>query len=109
LATVREGVSADGLREYRVSLAIAARRFKRYPVLALERGWEGTVDVAVSMTSWQQRPQPALVRSSGHAALDEQALSMVEQASLVTVLPDSLKGRDFGFVLPIEFIRENDR
>jgi len=109
LSAVGEGVSADALREYRVSLAIAARRFKRYPVLALERSWEGRVEVAVSMTSWQQRPQPALVRSSGHSVLDEQALSMIERASLMTVLPDSLKGRDFRFVLPIEFIRESDR
>ena len=31
---------------------------------------------------------------------------MIEQASLTTMLPDSLKGRDFRFVLPIEFIRE---
>jgi len=109
LSAVGEGVSADALREYRVSLAIAARRFKRYPVLALERGWEGTAEVAVGMTSWQQRPQPALVRSSGHSVLDEQALSMIEQASVMTVLPDSLKGRDFRFVLPIEFIREGVR
>lgn len=109
LSAVGEGVRADALREYRVSLAIAARRFKRYPELALERGWEGTVEVAISMTNWQQRPQPALVRSSGHSVLDEQALSMIEQASVRTVLPDSLKGRDFRFVLPIEFIRESDR
>ena len=34
---------------------------------------------------------------------------MIEQASVMTVLPDSLKGRDFRFVLPIEFIREGDR
>jgi len=109
LSAVGEGVRADALREYRVSLAISARRFKRYPVLALEHGWEGTVEVAVSMTSWQQKPQPELVRSSGHSVLDEQALSMIEQASVRTVLPDSLKGRDFRFVLPIEFIRESGR
>ena len=30
------GVSADDLRQYRLSLAIAARRFKRYPAVARE-------------------------------------------------------------------------
>lgn len=33
-AEVRAGVSADDLRRYRVALASAARRFKRYPALA---------------------------------------------------------------------------
>jgi protein TonB len=108
-AAVREGVSPDDLRQYRVALAIAARRFKRYPPLARERGWEGRVEVAVSVSAWQRGPQSSLVHSSGHAALDEQALSMIEQASATTMLPESLKGRDFRVLLPIEFTLDDDR
>ncbi|HET7776889.1 MAG TPA: hypothetical protein VFK74_11010, partial [Azospira sp.] len=44
-APVREGSSGDALRQYRLALALEARRFKRYPRLARERGWEGTVEV----------------------------------------------------------------
>lgn len=103
-----EGASADDLRQYRVALAIAARRFKRYPLLARERGWAGRVEVAVNLSAWQPNPRLSLVQSSGHAALDEQALSMIEQASATTTLPESLRGKDFRVLLPIEFTLEDD-
>lgn len=104
-----EGVNADDLRQYRLALAIAARRFKRYPPLARERGWEGRVEVAVSVRAWLPAPQLSLLRSSGHAVLDEQAVWIIEQASAATALPDGLRSRDFRIVLPLEFTIEDDR
>jgi protein TonB len=104
-----EGVNADELRQYRLELAIAARRFKRYPELARERGWEGRVEVAVSVRARLPVPQFSLVGSSGHAVLDEQALWMLEQASAATMLPGGLRSRDFRIVLPLEFTLEEDR
>lgn len=108
-ATPATAISADDLRQYRVDLAIASRRFKRYPALARERGWEGRVEVAVSVSAWQPRPQLSLVRSSGHAALDQQAVAMLEQASADTAVPAGLKGRDFRILLPIEFTLDDAR
>ncbi len=105
----REGVSADDLRQYRMALAIAARRFKHYPPLARERGWQGRVEVAVSVSAWQRSPQLALMRSSGHPALDEQALAMIERAAASTALPENLNGRDFRVLLPIEFSLDDAR
>ena len=104
-----EGASADDLRQYRVALAIAARRFKRYPPVARERGWAGRVEVAVNLSSWQPSPRFSLSQSSGHSELDEQALSMIEQASAITTLPESLRGKDFRVLLPIEFTLSDDR
>jgi protein TonB len=103
----REGISPDALRQYRMTLAVAARRFKRYPSLARERGWEGRVEVAVSIRAWH-RPRISLVHSSGHALLDEQALSMIEQASMATTLPEALQGIDFRLLLPIEFTLDDE-
>ncbi len=102
-APVREGASADDMRHYRLSLASAARRFKRYPALAKERGWEGTVDVAINVYTLSPVPDVVLVRSSGRSVLDEQALEMMLQAARVTALPEGLKGRDFGVLLPVKF------
>lgn len=102
-APVREGVSADDLRQYRLSLATAARRFKRYPALAKERGWEGTVEVALDVYAAKPVPEVGLVRSSGRSVLDEQALEMMLQAARVTALPEGLNGRDFRVLLPIQF------
>ncbi|MCM8611518.1 TonB family protein [Accumulibacter sp.] len=103
------GVSADDLRQYRIDLAIASRRFKGYPALARERGWEGRVEVAVSVSAWQPRPQLSLARSSGHAPLDQQAVAMLEQAATATLLPAGLRGRDFRILLPVEFTLDDAR
>ena len=107
-ATGTQGVSADDLRQYRLSLAIAARRFKRYPALARERGWEGTVEVAISLIALLPTPQIGLASSSGRSVLDEQALEMLAQAARSTDLPESLKGRDLRLLLPVTFSLELD-
>lgn len=105
----REGVRADDLRQYRLSLAISARRFKHYPALARERGWEGTAEVALDVNTLLPVPEVVLVRSSGRGVLDEQALEMMTQAARVTSLPQSLKGRDFRVLLPVKFSLEGDQ
>jgi len=105
----RDGVSADDLHQYRLSLAIAARRFKRYPALARERGWEGTAEVALNVNALLPVPEVVLVRSSGRGVLDEQALEMLTQAARVTSLPQILKGRDFRVLLPVKFSLESDQ
>ena len=108
-AAGRQGVSGDDLRQYRLSLASAARRFKRYPALASQRGWEGTAEVALNISASAPIPEVVLVRSSGRSVLDEQALEMLGQAARVTVLPEGLKARDFRIVLPVQFSLENDQ
>jgi protein TonB len=108
-APAREGVSADDLRQYRLSLATVARRFKRYPALARERGWEGTVDVALNFSSRLPVPETVLVRSSGRSLLDEQALEMIAQAARVTSLPEGMKGHDFRVLIPVKFSLEGDQ
>ena len=109
VAPGREGASADDMRQYRLSLASAARRFKRYPPLAKERGWEGTVDVALDVNALLPVPEVVLVRSSGRSVLDEQALEMMLQAARVTVMPEGLKGRDFRVLLPVKFNLDGDQ
>lgn len=105
----REGVSANDLRQYRLSLAIAARRFKHYPALARERGWEGTVGLVLAVRSHQGTPGVSVARSSGHPALDRQALEMMTQAARVTALPEGLMGRDFQIELPVQFSLDDDQ
>lgn len=108
-AAPREGVRPDDLRRYRMALAIAARRFRIYPAMAREHGWEGSVEVALSVGAWRPHPEFSLVRSSGHAVLDQQALSMIEQAAAATTLPEGLQGKDFRLLLPIQFALDPER
>lgn len=95
--------SQDGLREYRINLGREASRFKRYPLSARERGWEGVVVVVVSTMAGVAVPQVRLSRSSGYAQLDTQALETMGLAVEVANLPESLRGRDFALDLLIRF------
>lgn len=103
----REGVNADDIGQYRMSVAAAAKRFKRYPPLARERGWEGVVEVGVIVRARTVVPEIVLVRSSGRALLDEQALETISQAARVSVLPEGLRGKDFRENFPIKFSLED--
>lgn len=95
--------NAEGVREYRLNLGRAAAPFKKYPAVARDRGWEGVVVVQLNALAGSPLPVVALGRSSGHGALDEQALEMIRRAVEVAVLPDSLRGHAFGLELPIQY------
>lgn len=99
------GASADGLRQYRIDLAGAARRYRSYPALARNRGWQGVVELSVSIGP-PGVPSVQLNRSSGHGLLDEQALDMLSRAVAETPLPDSLRGGKFSVMIPIRFSLE---
>ena len=97
------GEAADGLRGYRLAVAVQARRFKRYPAQAMASGWAGTAEVRIEVGS-DGRPRPAaIVRSSGHEVLDRAALVTIDAGTLRARLPDSLRGKAFAVVLPVVF------
>lgn len=98
-----DGLDADGLRQYRLSLAVASRRFKHYPPQALELAWSGTAEVRIAIAA-SGVPQPVqLLSSSGHELLDAAALEMIGKAALHTTVPASLRGRTFSVPLPVVF------
>jgi TonB family protein len=99
-------LNQDGLREYRLNLGREARRYKRYPALARERGLEGVVVLVISTTAGVVIPQVSLGNTSGHAVLDAQALEMAILAVRFANLPQSLHGRDFALDLPVRFSLE---
>jgi TonB family protein len=98
-----ESISQDGLREYRLNLSREARRYKRYPALARQRGLEGVVVIVVSTSAGYPVPQLSLSRSSGQDVLDQQAMEMLSLAVRAANMPDSLRGKDFAIDLPIHF------
>jgi protein TonB len=106
--STEDGLDAQGLRQYRLSLAVASRRFKHYPRQALEQGWSGTAEVSVALVADGIPPAVQLLRSSGHDVLDAVALEMVGNAARNTAVPSSLRGRSFRVPLPVEFRRDAD-
>lgn len=99
-------VDADDLRQYRMALAIEARRFRRYPALARERGWEGVAEVGVTL-DLQGAPQVLLHVSSGHVLLDEAALEMLRQSVRAVPVSAALRGREIRLLLPVRFSLED--
>ena len=99
----RDGVSAGDLRQYRLALGVSARRFKRYPPLARERGWEGTVEIALDFSPLAAEPSVSVATSCGKTILDEQTLETLRQAVRQTELPKGLRGRNFRLLQEIVF------
>lgn len=99
----REGLDAEGLRGYRLALGREARRFKRYPVSAIEAGWGGTAQVRVRLAAGGVPQGVELARTSGHDVLDEAALEMIRRALPLAAVPASLRERAFAVDLPVVF------
>jgi len=98
----------DNLHWLNESLRRSVERFRHYPRLARERGWEGTAQFTISYMSTQSAPKITLTRSSGYKILDDQGQEMIRRALNVTPLPDDLKGRDFHLPpLGIEFVLQD--
>lgn len=101
------GLDADGLRRYRLAVGLAMRGARNYPAQARRQGWEGRVDLRLTVFA---DGRPCLVRlekSSGHAVLDEQARNMLLGAALNASLPESLRGRDFTIPVTVRFDLED--
>ena len=105
-STPRSGaeVAIDGTtrKEYSRQLWKSANQLSRYPIQARERGWEGRVEIRITV-----RPtgaiEAALKTPSGHQILDDQALDMVKRALARTPMPPSLRGREFYLDIPVTF------
>ena len=102
-AASQAGIDGEGMRQYRLSLAVAARRFKHYPALALDRGLRGRAEVRVAIAANGLQAPPQLLSSSGHDLLDEAALEMIARAVQATRLPQQLQGQAFALQLPVLF------
>jgi protein TonB len=85
------------IAQYRSRLIGAAVRFKRYPLAARDNGWEGDVVVHLEVSASGELGELKVKKSSGHPALDEQALEMFRLASPQVQLPAALRGRAFAF------------
>lgn len=101
------GPDANGLRQYRMALASEARRWRRYPEAARRGELTGTAEVRVAIEAGGAARRAELSRSSGHAALDDAALEMLQMAVARAELPPSLNGLNFAVLLPVVFAVED--
>ncbi len=96
-------IDANGIRQYRVSLAATARKFKKSSALALASGLSGTAEIRIEIESSGLPLPPQLQHSSGDDQLDDAALQLIGNAVQNTRMPASLRGKSFSMHLPVEF------
>src|ERR1035437_783867 len=80
-AAAKRGNEADKgtLEQYRMALIVATRRYKRYPAIAMEKGWQGKVEVHIVIGANGMIASASIKTSSGHDILDNQALDMLKK------------------------------
>jgi TonB family protein len=90
-------------RTWRAQLVAEMLRNKRYPEEARSRGEEGVVHVFFSLDRQGRLLESRLVRSSGAASLDEEALALLRRAQPFPAPPPDWPGEHVAFNVPIRF------
>lgn len=78
-------------------------RYLRYPALARERGWQGTVLVGVAVSPDGVLTAARLLRSSGYTLLDETSLSSLRRLHKLPVETARFGPDPVEVILPIRF------
>jgi protein TonB len=91
------------LDSYGKTLSSLIARYQRYPHIAQLRGWHGTTQVQIFVSTAGRMVNVIILRSSGFEVLDNQALDMVRQATPLPQPPEALRGREFTVMVPIVF------
>jgi periplasmic protein TonB len=95
------------LEQYRLALIAAAGQYKRYPAIAMEKGWQGRVEVRMVIGANGMLAGASIKTSSGHVILDNQAIDMLRKGKTMVQIPASLRGREFSLDVPVIFTLDN--
>jgi protein TonB len=79
------------------------KRTLRYPPAAQSRGQAGSVQVAFSLDRQGRLLDSRVVRSSGVASLDEEALALLRRAQPFPLPPPDVPGERLALNAPINF------
>lgn len=96
------------LTQYRGALSDTARRHKLYPTRAIDRGWQGKVEVRLVIGADGRLELAQVKSSSGHDVLDRQAVEMMTKATALTPIPPALRERRFTVEMPVVFKLTNE-
>ena len=108
-AKAKSGSEADTgtLEKYRHDLIEATKRYKRYPAIAMERGWQGRVEVRMVIGANGMLASASVKTSSGYEVLDKQAVDMLRKGKTTLPIPAALRGREFSVDVPVTFNLDN--
>ena len=90
---------AGSVDQYRLQLISVAKRYKRYPRVAMDNNWEGDVVVRMVIDADGMIASASVKTGSGHEVLDSQALEMFKRAKPLVPIPSALRGREVSLEL----------
>jgi protein TonB len=91
------------LGQYRMAIIAAAKRYKKYPRLAIDNNWEGQAEVRMVLGADGAIASIRIKTSSGFESLDQQALEMIRKAKPLAPIPAALRGKGFTVDVPVLF------
>ena len=99
------GESSDPLTlgQYRIAIITAAKRYKKYPRLAMDNNWEGQAEIRMVIAADGGIASISVKTRSGFEVLDQQALEMIRKAKPLAPIPAALRGKGFTVDVPVVF------
>jgi protein TonB len=91
------------LGQYRMAIISAAKRYKRYPRVAIDNNWEGLAEIRMVIGPDGSIASIGIRTRSGYEVLDQQALEMIRKAKPLTPIPAALRGKGFSIDIPVIF------
>ena len=98
-----EASDAATIGQYRITVIAAARRYKRYPRIAMDNNWEGKAEVRLVIGADGNIASISIKTPSGFEVLDQQALDMIRRAKPQAPIPAALRGKGFTIDVPVVF------
>jgi TonB family protein len=95
--------SPEAMAAYRYNLSLSIARAVRYPLAACADTLEGVVHLQFTASSGGPITSRRIVKSSGHAILDREALQAIDRVKSVPPFPPSAKTQQASFSVPINF------
>ena len=93
----------DAVPDWRSRLVAQIERYKSYPAAAKERGDQGVAEVALSVDRRGGVHRMRLVRGTGSALLDRDALAWVARAAPLPPPPPEVAGALIPVVVPLRY------
>ena len=98
-----EALDAGTLAQYRLQLISVAKRYKRYPRVAMDNNWEGTAEIRMIVGANGMIASLVVRKGSGYEVLDQEALQWIRKAKPLAPIPASLRGKEFTVDIPVIF------
>jgi len=102
-AAAASGPDPGAVARFRIDLLRIVALDKKYPRIAQDNDWTGTVELGVAIGADGSISSIAVKKSAGHAVLDDEAQSMIRAAQSKMAIPPALGGTPFHLDVAVDF------